>query len=136
MPQACALAIQVTPVAPIVPVQDTWYNELKAAMGAKAALIAALIANKENKSIEEDPQADEVYSESLPEKYKHQTFIKFDGEGNPMDYITIFKIECGFISTNGKLNLQQVPSSLSGSELRWFNSHLAGSIKTWEELIP
>lgn len=81
------------------------------------------------------PLADEVYSESLLEKYKHPIFIKFDGEGNPMDYITIFKIECGFISTNGMLNLQQVRGSLSWSALRWFNNYPADSIKTWEELI-
>lgn len=52
-----------------------------------------------------------------------------------MDHIKIFKIECRSISANGKLKLQQFPTSLNGDALRWFNNRLASSIKTWEVLI-
>lgn len=71
-PQACPPAIQITPVALVVLVQDNQYNELNAAMDAQLALIVALIANKEKESIEEvkrlNPLVDEVYSKSLPKK--------------------------------------------------------------------
>ena len=129
--QACPPTI---PVAPVVPVQDTRYDELKAAMDAQVTLIATLIASKGKESVEEVkrlcPLADEVYSESLPEKYKRPTFTKFDGEGNPVDHITVFEIECRSISANGKLKLQQFPALLSENALRWFSNCPAGSIKT------
>ena len=79
-------------------------------MDTQATLIATLIASKEKESVEEvkrlRPLADKVYSESLPEKYKRLTFRKFDGEGNPVDHITVFEIKHRSISANGKLKLQ------------------------------
>ena len=138
-PQVYPATVPVAPVAPVVPIQDSRFDELKAAMDAQAALIAALIAQKDkepSKVVKRlRPLADEVYTEILPEKYKRPTFTKFDGDGNPGDHVTIFEIECGTIVANEKLKLQQFPASLSGNALRWFNNRPSGSINSWDEFV-
>lgn len=59
---------------PIVLAQDSWFDELKAAIDAQAALIATTLVHKEKEPIEVTkwlcPLVDEVYFEMLPEKYK------------------------------------------------------------------
>ena len=60
------------------------------------------------------PLSEAIYNEELPDKYKHPTFTKYNGESNPWDHVTLFEIECGSIRRNGKLKAQQFPSTFTG----------------------
>lgn len=81
------------------------------------------------------PLEEEVYDEVLRAKYKRTKFSKFDGVENPGDHVTTFELKCESITTNNKHKLQQVPSSLIGSALRWFNNRPHYSIASWEDMV-
>lgn len=48
------------------------------------------------------PLAESVYHEVLLAKYKGSVLTKFDGDGNPWDYIIVFELECIVIASNNK----------------------------------
>lgn len=107
-------------------------------MDVQIVLIAALIVHKDKEPAEATkrvhPLADKVYLKVLLEKYKCPAFTKFNGDGNPFDYITIFKIDVA--------RLQQIESqscnnalSLYGNSLRWFNNCSPSLISSWKELV-
>uniref|UniRef100_A0A2N9HKP8 Uncharacterized protein n=1 Tax=Fagus sylvatica TaxID=28930 RepID=A0A2N9HKP8_FAGSY len=75
-------------------------------------------------------------SNPYPEKYDTPVFALFDGrKGSAMEHISKFLDSMGPFAAHGDLCLREFSKSLVDRASTWYTVLLAGSIRTWEDIV-
>jgi hypothetical protein len=78
----------------------------------------------------------ELLKEPYPEKYDTPTFALFDNRRrSALEHISKFLDSMGPFATHGELCLRKFSKSLVDRAYTWYTGLLAGSIKTWEDMV-